>query len=268
MPLSTSTTTSPPGCLGLEGGHPAGRPRPRRAPRRAAARGLDHLVEGRGRPPLSVMAGRRLSLPRWRLVSDDRTREEGPCAQRPGSAWTWRRPGRRPAPAASSRSAPASSTGRRRGSSSSCARTRRCPGATTPRPSTAWAASGWPARASSPARRWSACAAWLERVVPAGAPPRLRRLQRPVRLDVRGRRTRGGTCGRNPFGISALDLKALYLGRHLGAVERWAETSSDHVRARYPVDLPHTHRALDDAREQAAICRRIRDGARGARRGP
>ena len=68
--------------------------------------------------------------------------------------------------------------------------------------------------------------------------------------------------GRNPFGISALDLKALYLGRHLDEVERWAETTSDHVRRRYPVDLPHTHGALDDAREQAEICRRIRDGAR------
>jgi hypothetical protein len=27
------------------------------------------------------------------------------------------------------------------------------------------------------------------------------------------------------------------------------------------VDLPHTHGALDDAREQAEICRRIRAGA-------
>jgi hypothetical protein len=35
---------------------------------------------------------------------------------------------------------------------------------------------------------------------------------------------------------------------------------------RYPVDLPHTHDALDDAREQAAICRAILAGARDARR--
>jgi hypothetical protein len=32
---------------------------------------------------------------------------------------------------------------------------------------------------------------------------------------------------------------------------------------RYPVALPHTHRALDDAREQALLCRAIRDAARG-----
>jgi DNA polymerase III epsilon subunit-like protein len=63
--------------------------------------------------------------------------------------------------------------------------------------------------------------------------------------------------GRNPFGISGLDIKALYFGRHLAEVRRWAATTSDDVRRRYPVDLPHTHLALDDAREQAAMCRAI-----------
>jgi len=51
-------------------------------------------------------------------------------------------------------------------------------------------------------------------------------------------------------------------GRHLDTVERWADTSKHHIRRRYPVALPHTHRALDDAREQAEMCRLIRDGAR------
>ena len=69
--------------------------------------------------------------------------------------------------------------------------------------------------------------------------------------------------GRNPFGISALDLKALYLGRHLDSVRHWSKTRKGDVRRRYPIDLPHTHGALDDAREQAEICRRIRDEARG-----
>jgi DNA polymerase III epsilon subunit-like protein len=67
--------------------------------------------------------------------------------------------------------------------------------------------------------------------------------------------------GRNPFGISALDLKALYMGRHLDEVRRWQDTRSADVRSRYPIDLPHTHHALDDARAQAEMCRRIRDGA-------
>jgi ribonuclease T len=61
--------------------------------------------------------------------------------------------------------------------------------------------------------------------------------------------------GRNPFGYAALDLKAVYLGRH--GVERWAETTKEHVRARYPVSLPHTHNALDDARFQAMLARQL-----------
>jgi ribonuclease T len=99
-------------------------------------------------------------------------------------------------------------------------------------------------------------AAWLERVVPAGSRPILVAFNAPFDwmfvADAAWRH-----LGRNPFGMSALDIKALYLGRHLEGVRRWGETSSDQVRARYPVDLPHTHGALDDAREQAAICRRI-----------
>jgi len=70
-------------------------------------------------------------------------------------------------------------------------------------------------------------------------------------------------AGRNPFGVSALDIKALYLGRHLDAVRRWGETSSTHVLRHYDVDLPHTHDALDDALEQAAMLRGILDGAWG-----
>ena len=63
--------------------------------------------------------------------------------------------------------------------------------------------------------------------------------------------------GRNPFGHTALDIKALYLGRHLDEVARWDETGRIRILETYPVDLPHTHAALDDAREQAAICRRL-----------
>jgi len=61
--------------------------------------------------------------------------------------------------------------------------------------------------------------------------------------------------GHNPFGYAALDLKAVYLGRH--AVARWAETTKEHVRARHPVTLPHTHNALDDARFQAMLARQL-----------
>jgi DNA polymerase III epsilon subunit-like protein len=104
-------------------------------------------------------------------------------------------------------------------------------------------------------------AAWLERVVPAGARPVFVGFNAPFDwMFVAEYSWRH--LGRNPFGISALDLKALYLGRHLGEEMTWAGTSSDHVRARYPVGVPHTHAALDDAREQAAICRLILAEAR------
>jgi ribonuclease T len=67
--------------------------------------------------------------------------------------------------------------------------------------------------------------------------------------------------GRNPFGPSALDIKSLYLGVHLPEVATWTETSRVRMLERHPVELPHTHTALADAREQALLCRRIVESA-------
>ena len=63
--------------------------------------------------------------------------------------------------------------------------------------------------------------------------------------------------GRNPFGISAMDLKSVYLGRFY--VRRWRETSKQHVTRRVPVSLAHTHNALDDALMQAELARELLD---------
>ncbi len=57
--------------------------------------------------------------------------------------------------------------------------------------------------------------------------------------------------GRNPFGISALDLKALYMGRH--GVERWDATRYSEIVRMYPTRRQMTHQALDDARAQAEL---------------
>ena len=101
---------------------------------------------------------------------------------------------------------------------------------------------------------------WVDAVA-AGRRARLRRVQRDVRLDVRGR-LRVAFAGRNPFGPPGLDLKALYLGRHLADVRRWADTTSDHAAAALSVEPAHTHLPLDDAVEQADMCRAICGAAR------
>jgi ribonuclease T len=103
---------------------------------------------------------------------------------------------------------------------------------------------------------------WVARVTPAGSRPLLVALNASFDwmfvADAFWRH-----LGRNPFGISALDIKALYLGRHLADVEGWSGTTRTRMLERYPVTLPHTHRALDDAREQAVLCRAILAAARG-----
>jgi DNA polymerase III epsilon subunit-like protein len=65
--------------------------------------------------------------------------------------------------------------------------------------------------------------------------------------------------GRNPFGHSALDMKALYMGL-TGA--KWAETSMRYVAARYLEGRELTHNSLNDACDQAELLRRMLDEAR------
>lgn len=72
--------------------------------------------------------------------------------------------------------------------------------------------------------------------------------------------------GKNPFGISGLDQKAYFMGKH--GIERWSGTTKYAVRRRYPTAMPHSHHALEDAREQAELMRQLlADGSplRGAR---
>ena len=64
--------------------------------------------------------------------------------------------------------------------------------------------------------------------------------------------------GRNPFGISALDLKSLYMGRM--GVSRWEETRKAHIAERLDLVFEQTHNALSDARDQALLARLLLQG--------
>jgi DNA polymerase III epsilon subunit-like protein len=109
-----------------------------------------------------------------------------------------------------------------------------------------------------PSEAAAALDAWLTRVVPAGSRPVFVGLNAAFDWmfvsDLLWRH-----LGRNPFGPSPLDIKATYLGRNWPEVNAWAATTRLRIRDRHPVEPPHTHRALHDAREQAALLRAILD---------
>jgi DNA polymerase III epsilon subunit-like protein len=63
----------------------------------------------------------------------------------------------------------------------------------------------------------------------------------------------------NPFGHSALDIKAFYMGL---AGTRWARTSMRFLAARYLEGRKLTHNALQDAQDQAEVFANILKEAR------
>jgi ribonuclease T len=60
--------------------------------------------------------------------------------------------------------------------------------------------------------------------------------------------------GKNPFGHSALDIKALYMG---AAGKPWSKTTSNELHHLYLDDRKLSHNALEDAIDQAIIFERI-----------
>jgi DNA polymerase III epsilon subunit-like protein len=62
-------------------------------------------------------------------------------------------------------------------------------------------------------------------------------------------------CGSNPFGFSALDIKAYYMGA-TGC--DWADTRSSKLSERLHPTRKGNHQALDDAKYQAEIFRLVR----------
>ncbi len=64
--------------------------------------------------------------------------------------------------------------------------------------------------------------------------------------------------GRNPFGISALDLKSYYMARH--DIDRWAKTRRTDIDEQLELEPDHSHQALEDARGQARLARLLLAG--------
>lgn len=60
--------------------------------------------------------------------------------------------------------------------------------------------------------------------------------------------------GYNPFGHSALDIKAYYMGQ-MGV--NWSETSMKHLSSHFLEEIHLTHNALRDAQDQAEIFQKI-----------
>jgi ribonuclease T len=99
--------------------------------------------------------------------------------------------------------------------------------------------------------------AWIDGLVPAGHLPVFVAFNAPFDwMFVEDAFQR--LLGRNPFGHSALDIKAYAMGA-LGST--WAETSMRVLSPRYLGGRKLTHNALEDARDQAELFRRIRADA-------
>lgn len=60
--------------------------------------------------------------------------------------------------------------------------------------------------------------------------------------------------GRNPFGISGLDIKAYYMGKFHTS---WGNTAKSKFNPLFLSKKKHTHNALDDAIEQADIIQKL-----------
>lgn len=92
-------------------------------------------------------------------------------------------------------------------------------------------------------------AAWLAGVLPPGRAPLMVGFNAPFDwMFVNDYFHR--YLGANPFGHSAVDIKAVYLG---ASGKSWAETSGAHLHGRYLAGSELTHNALEDAIAQAEI---------------
>lgn len=111
-------------------------------------------------------------------------------------------------------------------------------------------------RGLEPAEAMRNFEAWLKAETPEGQKPLLLAFNAPFDwMFVNDYFHR--YLGRNPFGHTALDIKAFYMG--LTGV-RWDETSMRYISQIYLGDRQLTHHALRDAMDQAEIFRKMQAG--------
>jgi ribonuclease T len=92
-------------------------------------------------------------------------------------------------------------------------------------------------------------ASWLEEVVPAGQIPIMLAFNAPFDwMFIHDYFIR--YLGHNPFGHSAVDIKAVYLG---ATGKSWQETSGESLHRLYHNGEPLSHNALQDAIDQGLI---------------
>lgn len=90
---------------------------------------------------------------------------------------------------------------------------------------------------------------WVLQVVPAGRKPVFVAFNAPFDwMFINDYFLR--FLGRNPFGHSALDIKAYYMGK---TGKSWAETSMRAINRQIPAAGPLSHHALQDAIDQAVL---------------
>lgn len=102
---------------------------------------------------------------------------------------------------------------------------------------------------SPPAEALRQFAAWITEVIPPGRKPLMLGFNLPFDwMFINDYFHR--YLGANPFGHSAVDIKAVYLG---ASGKSWAETSGTYLHKRYRDGQQLSHNALDDAIAQATI---------------
>jgi ribonuclease T len=90
---------------------------------------------------------------------------------------------------------------------------------------------------------------WLEDVIPTGQKPIMLAFNAPFDwMFIHDYFIR--YLGYNPFGHSAVDIKALYLG---ASGKSWQESSGENLHRQYIQGKPLSHNALDDAIDQSVI---------------